>query len=62
MLPGFSELKARLIRLAEFDFHQRVRQDGLLGAIKGVPYFEGNCFHTRDADGFEQTAHQRVYR
>lgn len=60
MLPDFPELKQRLIGLAEFDFHQRVRQDGLLGAIKAVPYFEGNRFRAKDVDGFEQTTEPTV--
>jgi hypothetical protein len=32
MLPDFPNLKRRLLRLAEFDFHQRVQADGLIGA------------------------------
>jgi hypothetical protein len=47
MLPDFQKLKERLLRVAEFDFRQRVRT----GAMKGTPHFEGRRFATGDIQG-----------
>ena len=41
MLPEFPRLKERVMQLAEPDFRRRVRADGLIGAVKATPYFEG---------------------
>lgn len=51
MLPDFPNLKRRLLRLVEFDFHQRVQADCLIGAIKAAPFFEGRRFATGDVEG-----------
>jgi hypothetical protein len=51
MLPDFPKLKERLLRLAEFDFRQRVQADDLIGAIEATPYFEGRRFATGDVEG-----------
>jgi hypothetical protein len=52
MLPDFPNLKRRLLRLVEFDFRQRVQADGLMGAIKATPYYEGGRFAAGDVEGY----------
>jgi hypothetical protein len=52
MLPDFPDVKRRLVHLALFEFHQLVQQDGLIGAIKAMHYFEGRRFEAGDVDGY----------
>src|SRR2546428_740630 len=51
MLPDFPDLKRRLLTITRIAFHHKVRENGLIGAIKQMPYFEGNRFETHDVDG-----------
>ena len=52
MLPDFPDVKRRLVRLALFGFRQRVHQDGLIGSVKRMPFFEGRRFEAGDVGGY----------
>lgn len=56
MLPDFPDLKRRLLTITRIAFHNKVREDGLIGSIKQMPYFEGNRFESQDVDGGVQTS------
>lgn len=56
MLPDFPDLKRRLLTITRIAFHHKVREDGLIGAIKQMPYFEGSRFETQDVEGDVQTS------
>jgi hypothetical protein len=53
MLPDFPQIKARSVELALFRFKQEVSQDGILGQIRSMAFFEGTDFKASDVDGYE---------
>ncbi len=60
MLPDFPELKKRLLTIIKVTFHQKVREDGLIGAIRETPYFEGNRFENKDVEGESETSSPKL--
>jgi hypothetical protein len=60
MLPEFPKLKERLLRLAWFDHRRRVEADGLIGAIRATPYFEGRRFAAGDVEGHVEESSPEV--
>jgi hypothetical protein len=56
MLTDFPDLKRRLLTITRIAFHHKVREHGLIGTIKQMPYFEGNRFETQDVEGDVQTS------
>ena len=61
MFPDFPKLKERLLRIALIGYRQRVRSDGLIGAIKSLHYFEGRTLQIGDVDGnIEKSSFQDI--
>jgi len=51
VLPDFPEIKRRLFDIVTVMFHRRVQEDGLIGSIKRVRYYEGDRFEGTDSEG-----------
>jgi hypothetical protein len=60
MLPDFPRIKERLLRLVFMERQERIRADELVGAIRRVPYFEGQMFASGDVDGHVEHTESEV--